>query len=57
MMEDQRPLGGVGGGLKDNSISSGEWLLLRICETGEEKMPHSATFQVKKAKHGLYLNL
>lgn len=54
MMEGQRPGGGE---LEDNSISSGEWLLLHICETGEEKMPHSATFQIKKAKHALHLNL
>lgn len=36
MMEGQRPGRGE---LEDNSISSGEWLLLHICETGEEKMP------------------
>lgn len=44
------------GGLEDDSISSGEWLLLHICETGEEKMLHSSMFQIKKGKHALHLN-
>lgn len=54
-MNDGRPEASQGG-LEDGSISSGKWRLLHICETGEEKMPHSSTFQIKKGKHALHLN-